>query len=496
MSRVGDPEVATAAGEQVDRRSADTTTWLIVYTFVLLAIPSRIVVGPLGSAGAPSMLMGLLSLVLWACFLLLRPGSGKHRFYPLRWALGGLLLVSGISYAVAMARPLNADEISPADVSLLSLLSWAGTMLLAADTITNRRRVADLVWWIAMAGGLLAVLGLAQFFTAQSFTDFIAIPGLTDVSTSGVQIRNGVVRPNGTATHPIEYGTIIAMILPVALHVALFDKTRSLLLRWIPVLAIAAVTGLSGSRSAYLCAAIGVLICAIAWPPVLRRWVVAVSITGLVLVALVWPRIMRIIIGLFSDLENDPSIESRTGSFDLAWAFVAQDPLFGRGPGTFLPKYRIFDNQFLVQLVSVGIIGTIALITLGAVAIYEMRRVAVSARRAKDLPMRNLAVALCGSVVAGFCGMAFFDAFSFPMTMGTLFLLLGIIGAISRAHRDAYPLGAIGSGPDAFEPAWSTPGTPVARTEQDAKSRQAGSFAKHGGSACFPNEDSEPKQSG
>ena len=36
------------------------------------------------------------------------------------------------------------------------------------------------------------------------------------------------------------------------------------------------------------------------------------------------------------------------------------------------------------------------------------------------------------AVLSGFCSLAFFDAFAFPMTMGALFLVLGIAGAFTR----------------------------------------------------------------
>lgn len=431
---------STRDAPQPRPRSADAVTWLTLYLVVLLGIPSRFVVGPLGSAGAPSMLLGLLSLVLWLSLLLMRRNSAvRLRLYPLRWALGGLIFVSGISYALAMSRPINFDEVSPADVALLSLLSWSGTLLLAADTIRTRRRVDDLVWRIAIAGGLFAALGLLQVITSMSITNLISIPGLTEVASSDLVYRDGFVRPNGTATHPIEYGAIVAMILPLALHVGLHHTHRALLLRWMPTVTIVAVIGISGSRSAYLCAIVGVLVCMSAWTPVLRRWMLGLAIGGLVLVSLLWPRMMRFIVALFDDPNNDPSITSRTDSFQFAWAFIAEHPLFGRGFGTFLPKHRIFDNQFLVQLVSVGVIGTLALVALGWVAIAEMMRVAKMTRGAEVMRTRDLTAAMSGGIAAGFVSMAFFDAFAFPMTMGTLFLLLGIAGAISRLDRDHHP---------------------------------------------------------
>lgn len=428
----------SAREERQSRSGADAVTWLTIYLIALLAVPSRLVVGPLGSAGAPSMLIGLVSMALWLMLALMRRESvARPNFYPLRWALAALLIVSGISYTLAMSRPINGDEVSPADVSILALLSWTGTLLIAADAIGTRSRIDTFVWRIAIAGGLLALVGLAQFFTVTSYTDLITIPGLKEVSSSGLYFRNGLVRPNATATHPIEYGALMAMMLPLAVHVAVHHTARRLFIRWAPVAAIVAVIAISGSRSAYLCALAGILVCVFAWTPRLRRWVFAISVVGIGLVIVLVPRMARIIIGLFDDPKNDPSITSRTDSFDLAWLFIRDYPLFGRGFGTFLPKYRIFDNQYLVQLVSVGVLGTVALVALGLVAIAEMRRVARAVEGAEAIRTRDLAAALSGAIVAGFVSMAFFDAFAFPMTMGLLFLLLGVAGALARLSRDS-----------------------------------------------------------
>lgn len=427
----------TRDGPQPRERSFDVVSWLTLYLVALLAIPSRLVVGPLGSAGAPSMLIGLVSLAIWVTFLIVRRRSAVSLFFhPMRWALCALILVSGISYALAMSRPINSDEVSPADVAMLALLSWAGTFLLASDGIPTRARAEELLWRIVLAGGLLAVLGLAQFVAEVPFTDRIAIPGLTEAASSDLFVRNGLVRPNGTATHPIEYGAILAMILPLALYVAMRHSSR-LWVRWLPVSAIVVVIGISGSRSAYLCALAGVLVSFFAWTPVLRRWLLGLGLAGLVVVALVYPRLMRVVVELFDNPEDDPSITSRTDSFELAWAFLADHPWFGRGFGTFLPKYRIFDNQYLVQLVSVGVIGTLALVAIAVVAITEMRRFSRRAGGAAVIPTRELAAALSGGVIAGFVSMLFFDAFAFPMTMGTLFLILGLIGALARQDREA-----------------------------------------------------------
>jgi O-antigen ligase len=406
----------------------DAVTWLTLYLVVLFAIPSRLVIAPLGSAGALSMLMGLGSLGIWG---LVRVGVWQPldmELRPIRMALAVFLFSVGVSYAVAMSRPISRDEVSPADVALLCLLSWSGTLLIAHDGIANLSRLDALIWRTAVCGGLMAALGLAQFVSGQSYADRISIPGLTAIAGTGIGFRNGLVRPAGTATSPIEYGTLLSIILPLALHVA-FDRRRNALVRWLPAMAIGAVIAVSSSRSAYLGAAIAGTICLLGWPGPRRRVLLALGVVGVAAAGTFAPRLFTSITGMFTGASEDPSVESRTGSYSVAWEFLSHHPWFGRGLGTFLPKYRIFDNEYLGLLVCVGVVGTLAFLALALVCIVELTR---TARSSADAEHRALAVALVAAIVAGFASLAFFDAFAFPMTMGTVFLVLGLAGATVR----------------------------------------------------------------
>jgi O-antigen ligase len=139
---------------------------------------------------------------------------------------------------------------------------------------------------------------------------------------------------------------------------------------------------------------------------------------------------------LFAGADKDPSIASRTESFSVASWFLTQHPVFGRGLGTFLPKYRIFDNQYLLLLVTVGLLGTLAFVGILVAALVRLGSAFLST---KDAASRDLTISLAGSLVSGFASLAFFDAFAFPMTMGTIFLCLGLAGAASRLAVDRKP---------------------------------------------------------
>ncbi|WP_406031002.1 O-antigen ligase family protein [Nocardioides sp. NBC_00163] len=413
------------------RRGVDAVTWLSLYTFALFVIPSWLVFRPLGSAGSVSMLMGLGSFALWVLLSIGRPLPVDRPPQPMRVVLALFLFSVGVTYVIAMSRPISRDEVSPADVAILAMVSWVGTLLLAGDAIPSMARVHVLVWRLVVGGTFLAILGLAQFFLRQIFVDRISVPVLTPVTTVELAMRNGLVRPAGTALSPIEYGTLMGMLVPIALHVGFQHRNLNPLVRWAPVVLICMIIAASSSRSAYLGAAIAVAVCMVGWSRKQRAMVLGLAVGGLGLVFLVAPRIINSVTGMFVGAEEDPSVTSRTDSYGVAWFFVDRNPFFGRGLGTFLPKYRIFDNQYLQMMVSVGIIGVLLFAAFIIATFIQLSRVY---RACEDPKTRDLVVALIGAAAAGFAGLAFFDAFAFPMTMGTIFLVLGLASAVTRLN--------------------------------------------------------------
>lgn len=412
---------------------SDAVGWLTCYVLLLLFVPSRLVVGPLGSAGAPSMLFGLGSLLLWSFLFLGAIRRTSSLAQPVRIALGVFLFCAGVTYVLAMSRPMSPDEVSPAAVALLSLASWSGTLLLTHDGIFTRNRLNTLIWRFVLCGFLIAVLGLVQVATRQLWVDRISIPGLSSAPAYGLVTRGGFPRPAGTSIHPIEFGVLLSILLPLALHVGFFHLSRPAWLRWLPALAIGAIIPLTSSRSAYLGSLLALLICMVGWSRARRRRILAVGAVGAMLMVVVTPNFLNSVIGLFTGASDDPSIASRTGSFALAFEFLERNPLFGRGLGTFLPKYRIFDNQYLLLLVTVGVVGTLAFLALGVTVVVTMLR--LRARLVNDAS-GDLALALLASVVAGFACLFMFDAFAFPMTMGTLFVVLGVAGALRHIEGE------------------------------------------------------------
>jgi O-antigen ligase len=130
---------------------------------------------------------------------------------------------------------------------------------------------------------------------------------------------------------------------------------------------------------------------------------------------------------LFTGISQDDSAASRTNSYPLAFEFIARTPVFGRGFQTFLPSYRILDNQYLGLLIETGFVGVAALLGffLTVILVAFMAR-----RRFPDVRSRSCAAALGASVAAPAACLAFVDGFAFPMMAGLTFLCAALVGAV------------------------------------------------------------------
>lgn len=313
---------------------------------------------------------------------------------------------------------------------MLLVLSWAGVLMLAGDGVASRERMNEVLRVVVAGTAVGALVGLAQFATGTAFVDRITIPGLTQNSAvTGVFARNGFARAAGTSTHPIEFGVLLTMVLPVALQLALNDTGRGRVRRWFPVVAIGAAIPVTLSRSAILGLALVLLVLLPTWPKARRRWAYIALVGGFGLVYVAVPGMLGTMARLFTGISSDNSALSRVDSYGIALHYVALDPLFGRGFGTFLPRYHILDNQYLGMLVETGLVGVLTFVALIIAAVV----VGVRSARRLELPAdRALAVSLVAGLASAAASAATFDALGFPQVAGMLFLYLGLLAALAR----------------------------------------------------------------
>lgn len=410
----------------------DAVSVLTVGMVLTCAIPSYLSITVLGSIGRPGLLWFLAALLWWGWTQLQRPFPQIMRTQPSRLFLFLFLSVVLFSYALCNLRGLSPEEGRAADSGMLRSLSWAGLFLIANDGIVNRKRLLAIIRMVPVLGASLAAFGLIQFVSGQSLVSELELPGFSASSEVEV-VRSGFLRAAATATHPLEYGLALCVALPIGITLALSESRGRRVFHWLCVGLIASASALSVSRSTLLGVVAGLIVLIPAWSKAVRFRALAVSTVAILIMYFAVPGMVGTIRGMFIAISTDSSTQSRTDSYNAAFEMSARAPLFGKGLGTFLPKYRILDNEYLLLLMDVGLIGLIVFILLLFSGIYCCVR---TRGLSSDPLMRNLGLALTGSLVASVVIFSFFDALSFPIASAFLFTILGIAGAMWRIARD------------------------------------------------------------
>jgi O-antigen ligase len=418
-------------GEEHVRKFRDSTGPLIVYLVLLFGLPAQLVFAPLGAAGSPSTVFGMVFFIWWLYARLVPSLGAAVGRQPMRVALLCFQIITLVSFLAGALRPMTSEEASSSARGLLSLCAWSGILLVAADGIRTRASLERLLRALVAGATFLAALGLIQFFTGWNPASMISIPGLhlnqpfaTDLA------RSSFVRVQGTATHAIEFGVVLCMVFPLALHNAWFAKDHKRR-RWLMAGSIAVVLPMTVSRSAMLGLGVILAVMLATWPSERRRKVLLISPVLLVVLKFIVPGLLGTLKGLFLGIQNDPSAQGRTDDYNAVAFYVSKTPWIGRGLSTFIPEmYRTLDNAYLGWVVEAGIIGLIVLIGFQLAGLVVAWQVRIRARQ--DEETRDLAASIFAGLLAGTLNFATFDALGFAMFAGTYFLMLGIVGALWR----------------------------------------------------------------
>ena len=416
-------------GALLVRAHHDTALAILVLLLVMALIPAPLVIPELGSLGTPTTLIGLAAGGLWFVAWISSRSAPTYAdgYRPIPILLGVWLASNTASYLVASMRAKDGLEASAADRGMITMLASIGIALLVAETVPSRERVDAIVRVAVLAVTFIALVGILQFATGVDLAASIQIPGL---SRSGgalsVTERSIFRRVAGTTMHPIEFGVVICLVIPLAIHLVMHHSRR-----WIVALAILGVAlPMSVSRTAVVGVVAAALVLVPGWPRKVRHRVYGGAVFYLVAVRLLIPGLLGTIRALFVDAPADPSINSRESDYEFVSRFVAENPLFGRGFSTFIPsKFDFLDNQYLLSLVETGLVGVLALLTLIIGGIFTAR----SVRRRTDNDVdRDLAQALAASLAVVAATSLAFDYLSFPSARILMFVVLGCVGALWR----------------------------------------------------------------
>ncbi|ROO82738.1 O-antigen ligase-like membrane protein [Actinocorallia herbida] len=432
----GAPPVDGAA--PVRRPTVDGASLAIVYVLLLTVIPARLVLAGLPISLSPSDIVALGTALTWLCATCtMTLGVAKGRS-PVRTALFAFAVACLLSYGLAAMRYTPGDELKLADRTLLIMLGLTGFAIAVCDGVRTGERLERLLKAAVVGGAIMGVFGALQFLFAYDATRLLNLPLLRAATEGGVVLdRGGLPRVASTTGHPIEFGVVCAMLLPLAAHFAFAARDRGEPQRvwWACTGLIASGLLFSVSRSPILGVAVAFLVLLVGWPARRMARIVAGSAGALAVLAVVYPKILRTIYGLFANFGADSSVEYRRHRYEIAQTEFAKHPLFGRGIGTwYVPKYIAFDNQWIMTALDAGAVGVLTLAGILLAGIYACARVRWAAEC--DARTRSLAVALAAAIAVPVIGALTFDLLAFHIATGLMFLSVGAAGALLRVHRE------------------------------------------------------------
>ncbi|NEA65225.1 O-antigen ligase family protein [Streptomyces sp. SID12488] len=425
-------------------RKLDATTILTGYLALAFFVPSNLTLPALGGVGTPANVFALLGLLWYLATWLggrIRPAEGTR--LP-RVAMCLLAMAVLLSYLADASRDSSHEEVLGADRGLIGLGVWVALVVLTSAGIQERSRLETLMRRLVVLGTVVALIGYYDFFAATNIADSIHIPGLQS-STAGISAmdRGSFTRPRSTTAHPLEFGGMLAILVPFAVHQA-FDPVRrhaGALRRWAPVAIMAGALPLTVSRTSIIGAAIVILVMVPRWKPE-RRWAaIGIVVTSVAVFKVIIPGLIGTITNLFATFfaGSDSSTQARTVKYSAIVPYLNEHPWFGRGFGTFTPDLYFFtDNQYMLTLAEMGIVGLVALLALFVTGIHTGGAIRRLARNDSD---RELGQAFLASALVALVISATFDALSFPMYAGMFFLTLGAggsyLGFIRREAAEA-----------------------------------------------------------
>jgi O-antigen ligase len=343
-------------------------------------------------------------------------------------------------YAAGATHPLAGIQVTGSDRTLLIMLGFAGIALLAADGIGSLEQLNRVIRRLVNITAAIAGAGILQFYIGLDIARFVSIPGLVPAipptDKFALEERGDLRRVVATSSHPIEFGVVMAVVLPIALHLALTATEDEKRKRWLCVGLIGIAAPLSLARAAILGLVCGLLMLWCGWPWERKKKALKAALFYLVAMRLLVDGLLGTIKGMFLNMFSDPSYQGRTMDYGKIGEMFSQRPWFGHGLGTFDPRiYFYLDNQYLGTLVETGLVGLLSMIGLFLVALFTARSVHRMCRAAGLTRLGELGRAMAASMFVIITTFITFDALSFRMAAGLLFVLVGIIGAAWRIAR-------------------------------------------------------------
>lgn len=416
-------------------RGGTITTLGLLALFLALQflIPARLVISGMGAIGRPSVAIGILLAFLWFLSAIRAhhlPGGRQ----PIRWIVGVFLALQILGYAVGFDRLPSEAQASAADRWLIFTVAISGVTLAVADGIRTRDELDRVLRLLVSFAGAMSMVGVLQFFGIVDLAQYIRIPGLhlnSELIQVGARGDGGFPRVPGTANHYIEFGVVLALTLPLALHYALFSpRGRTRRWRWFAVGLVALGIPLSISRSAIVTVFVVMACMAIVWPWRQRYNALVTAVLATAVFHVLNRGVLGTIKALFLHADDDPSVLDRIARTAKVIELWQERPVLGWGAGMVTPdEFLLLDNQIYMFLVAGGVVGVAGFFLFFFVPYILGRSIRL---RGRDQETRHLGHTLAATMPAATVASGTFDSFSFTTFVATMCILVGATGALWR----------------------------------------------------------------
>jgi hypothetical protein len=335
--------------------------------------------------------------------------------------LGSTLLFLVIAVTSVLAdspRLINLGELTLAEKKLALLctyvgLTWFAMTALRAEDLRGFCRY--LVW----LGALMSVgviierhTGYSVFYSiSRSILSPIATvaPGPTDIHPTG-GLRVAVVGPT---IQGLALTTMLVMVMPFAVVGAL-DAHSAQARLWHAV-AFCLMTGAAvatAEKTSVLAPIFVIGFLLVQRPRQMIKLLLPLSVVLVLVVHVAAPGSLGSILNVSAGA-NSTSTTSRTNDYGSSLPDILAHPVLGRGFGSIDPTqigdWRVLDNEYLGELISVGAVGLAAYLLMLAAPIIAARR----AYRSRDPLRASPALGAAASCVGYLVINAIFDTESF-----------------------------------------------------------------------------------
>lgn len=311
-------------------------------------------------AGTVTNIFGVASNVHGLPGIQLRLTFGLAFVLLVRWAFGrekparawAFLPILVLAYGVSLLSLVHVENLDPTLEKLTEQVRDMSTVVVLALSLTSRDRLILAIKLTVLSMGIVAMLGVGQYLTGSFDQNMF---GLSQASMKQIAGSIQQWRISGALPDPNYYGQVLAMTLPLALFLAIYEKP----ILWRIAYSLCAVAILAASLLTFSRGTIfAIAAMAVASILTLRaRWwllgfALMIGCLGLFAmpsafidrIALIAQAGQNLIMG--EQAVSDPSLSSRIAVMSTALYMFLDHPFVGIGLG----QYPILYNQYALAL--------------------------------------------------------------------------------------------------------------------------------------------------